>query len=248
MVNLQTRLTPNACNHLRVGVQLAARLRIHKLGGKQNGFSLLEVLLALMLLALLMTGAYSAISATTKSAQRGEALIDRTNRIRTTQELIRRQLGQALSMRFDADEKNNDLPVIFEGDREQIRFVAPMPGYLGHGGAYLQTIRFERKGGDTKLVFEHELMNGREKDKPRRNQPDPVVLFEHIERGGFEFQRLDESGKMGQWRDDWDRDDLMPLLIKIDIEPKKDSNQEWPELVVPVRVDPGAAISNEPRF
>ncbi len=207
-----------------------------------QGFTLLEVLLALVLLAMLMTGAYAAISATQKTGQRGEALIDRTNRIRTTQELLRRQIGQALSMPIKTERTTGE-QIIFEGDAQQIEFAAPMPGYLGHGGAYIQTIRFERKDGDTKLVFEHELLNGYDEEKPRRKKPEAVVLFEHIERGRFEFRGLDDSGKLGEWNDNWEKKNLIPLLVRIAIEPKKESAQIWPELVLPVRVDPGAVVA-----
>ena len=62
---------------------------------RSAGFSLLEVLLAITLLAVLLAGAMGGIRAATRAMHSGEQNIERTNRLRVAQEFIRRELGHS---------------------------------------------------------------------------------------------------------------------------------------------------------
>lgn len=123
----------------------------------------------------------------------------------------------------------------FEGDADVMRFVAPMPGYLSRGGAYLQTLELRSgRGGGRELVFAHELLNGYDPDKPREAERDPVILIEGIRRATFEYRGLDETGKLGDWEDEWDEPGSQPVLVRMKFDMDERSGYVWPEIVVPV--------------
>jgi general secretion pathway protein J len=191
-------------------------------------------LLAILLLGLLMAGAWAGITTATKATRSGEALIDRTNRVRVAQEFIRRQIRNALALPYVVDKSTGETRT-FEGDADVMRFVAPMPGYLSRGGAYLQTLELRSgRGGGRELVFAHELLNGYDPDKPREAERDPVILIEGIRRATFEYRGLDETGKLGDWEDEWDEPGSQPVLVRMKFDMDERSGYVWPEIVVPV--------------
>ena len=213
----------------------------------RNGFTLIEVLLALTLLALLMAGAFASIHASTRAVDSGEKLIDRTNKLRVAQEFLRRELSQAQALVIEQDPTTGET-VLFEGDAETLRFVAPMPGYLGRGGPYVQQLSFEQQDGDLRLLFRHAMHNGYDADEEPLEDPElvPVVLLEHIARARFEYRALDDTGKLDDWKDEWDKRGRMPLLVRISIEFEEHANQAWPEMVVPLMIDSASSPLRDP--
>ena len=118
----------------------------------QFGFSLLEVMLAVLLLALLLAGTYNGITASVRSMHSGEAAIERIDKLRTVQEFLRHQISRTLPFPY-ARSKDGLKVEVFRGDGKFMRFVAPMPGYLSRGGAYVQTLELAPGKDGMQLVF-----------------------------------------------------------------------------------------------
>lgn len=223
-------------------------MRVHP-RSRARGFTLIEVLLALLLLGLLMAGAYAAIRNATAAVGSGQALAERTNKIRVTHAFIRRQLSTALASAYEVN-RSSGVRYVIEGERDEITFVSPMPGYLGRGGPYVQRLGFRNEGGLLRLEFRHARLNGWDPDDgfDDRAAP-PVVLLERVRSARFEYRGIDEQGRMGPWRPSWDRREALPALVRLNIEFDRDERMQWPELVVPLVVDPSAAfVANEPSF
>lgn len=220
---------------MRRGAPVAARAR---------GFTLVELVVSLALLALLILGAHTAIRTSTQAVASGERLIDRTNKLRVTQELLRRQISQALALPVEQRSGTNE-SIFLDGSRDELTWVSSMPGYLGRGGPYVQRISLERGPGGQSLVFRHAMLNGWDPDDgfDERRAP-PVTLLEGIRDLRIEYRALDDSGRLGNWQDRWDKPFQMPLLVRIRVEFERDTRQQWPELVVPLLVDPGAGAVN----
>ncbi|MEO5559471.1 MAG: prepilin-type N-terminal cleavage/methylation domain-containing protein, partial [Dokdonella sp.] len=108
---------------------------------REQGFTLIEVMLAILLLALLLAGTFGAIRTAVHAMHSGENAIDRTNRLRVAQEFMRHQISRIMPLAFGQD-KNTNTNFVFDGTRNMMRFVAPMPGYLSKGGPYVQTLSF----------------------------------------------------------------------------------------------------------
>lgn len=65
-----------------------------------RGFTLIEVMLAILLLAVLLAAAFGGIRSAVKGMHSGEDLMDRTNRLRVAQEFIRHQVSRILPLPF----------------------------------------------------------------------------------------------------------------------------------------------------
>lgn len=211
-------------------------------GARQRAFTLIEVLVAVTLLGLIMVFAYQGLRTGTHTAAQGEAAIERVNRLRLSQEFLRGQLSRALPMAFDQDDTIG--PVIFEGDQEVMRFVAPMPGYLSSGGPYIQTLLLTRAdGGGKQLVFDHQVLRyGEEAEDASEimEDRDPVMLLSGIKDAEFTYLQAGETeDEEPEWVDEWRKVGSLPLLISVRLEMQEDARIHWPELVVAPRVEAG---------
>ncbi len=202
-----------------------------------RGFTLLEVLLAMFLLGMLVAMAYAGLSAGIRATDSGYKAIDRTNKVRLTQEFLRRQVSRSLPVIYESDPIEGTA-FLFEGGPDVMRFVSTMPGYLSHGGGYVQTVRVQNERDGLALVFEHELLNGYGEEGVNRAEPaDPVRLLDGIASARFEFARVDLELNEVQWVETWDEPHIPPLLVRIAIEMKPDSGVTWPEMVIPMMID-----------
>ncbi|HUD43827.1 MAG TPA: prepilin-type N-terminal cleavage/methylation domain-containing protein [Dokdonella sp.] len=206
---------------------------------RARGFTLIEVMLATMLLGLLLAGTYGAIRTTVKAMQSGESAVDTINRIRVAQEFIRRQISRGMPLGFDRDDSTG-VNFVFEGKRDFMRFVAPMPGYLSKGGPYVQTLELANVRGGKELVFTHAMLNGFDLRQLREADLEPVMLVDRIRGGRFEYRGFDEEGNLGDWQDDWEDPSLTPVMVRIRLEMADDSQAVFPDMEIPLVLDVGS--------
>lgn len=198
------------------------------------GFTLLEILIAVTLLALMVTLAMGALRTAVRATRSGEALIERTDRMRTAQEFLRRQLSHAMPLPFERLEDSGENRV-FVADRGGLRFVAPMPGYLSRGGPHVQWLSFVRDRDGMRLEFDHAQLNGYDPDDPKGDSKrEPVVLLDGFREGHFEYRALDEQGELDAWGANWDDAQRLPMLVRLVLEFETDSRQRWPNLEIPL--------------
>lgn len=202
-----------------------------------SGFTLIEIVLALVLVSLIMAIAVGGIRMSRKAAESGEHRVEAVNAVRVTQEFLRRQLARVVPLAFDID-RAEGRNLVFEGEDDSVTFVAPMPGYLSGGGPYVQRISLERD----RLAFYHRMLISEEDD-----EAEPVFLVDRIRRGKFEYRGIDEQGQLGDWSDKWDDSSRTPMMVRLSLEFQRDSGMKWPTLEVPLLIDVGG-VNNAYRF
>lgn len=212
-------------------------------GRLARGFTLVEVMLAITLVALIMAMAYGGFRASVRATSTGEALIEQTNQLRVTHQFIRRQLTltQALIIE-EGDEPGTQ--VRFNGDQDFVRFVAPMPGYLSFGGSYVQQLSLERGRDGLDLVFYFAMLNGYEPGDIEAH--DGIVLIEGLRSGSFIFLGEDDEEMEPFWADYWERTELLPLAVGLTLDLDRDNGLVWPDLIAPVKLDTRAVGASMP--
>lgn len=210
----------------------------------QRGFTLIEVMLSIVLLAVLLAAAFGGIRSAVKGMHIGENLMDRTNRLRVAQEFVRHQLSRTLPLPF-GQEHGTGTNMMFEGKRDLMRFVAPMPGYLSNGGAYVQTLELSNTRNGKQLLFNHWMLNGFDKDKLNKGDSEPVVLMDQVDSGKFEYRKLDDQGELEDWSDDWEDPSITPVMIRIELKMRKEALVGWPDMEIPLMLDVGAARQSQ---
>ncbi len=200
------------------------------------GFTLLEVLASLVLLALLLIGVYSGLRTATHSVSSGTAAVARIDQIRSAEQFLQRELAQSMAQPIRKDEHGDN--IYFQGNAHEMRYVAPLPGYLGKLGPQLQSLKLVDDGhGDASLVFSLALLPP--DGSPPRALGDPQVLLDHIKSGSFTYRGVDTQGQALPWSAGWADGRLLPLLVRVQLQPQ--GNYSWPLLEVPLRVNPLAS-------
>jgi general secretion pathway protein J len=197
------------------------------------GFTLLEILAALVLLALLLLGVYSGIASASRSVRSGTAAIERMDQLRAAQQFLRRELAQSLAAPISRTDRGE--PVYFQGDAHEMRYVAPLPGYLGKLGPQLQQLQLVDDGaGGLRLELRLALLPP--DGGPPQALGEPQVLFDHIRAGGFHYLGTDADGSALPWAGEWTADRSLPQVVRIELQPQ--GRASWPRLDIPLRIEP----------
>jgi len=200
---------------------------------RAGGFTLLEVLASLVLLALLLLGVYSGIRTATHSVQSGTAAIERIDQVRSAQQFLRRELAQSLTQPIGKNDQGED--IYFQGSASDMRYVAPLPGYLGKRGPQLQRLQLIDAGnGESRLELSLAVLppDGR----PPQPLGEPQVLLDHIKSGGFSYRGINAEGTAEPWSDAWGDGRRLPQLVRIKLQIA--GLRGWPQLEVPLRISP----------
>ncbi len=201
-----------------------------------RGFTLIEVLLATVLLAAGLALALTTLRAATATVDRGEALAQRSERIRAVEGFLRRRIASAQQIAFQIDANTGEISQ-FVGEPQRLRFVADLPNYLGRGGPHLHDIAVDEAGRSQRLTVAFGMvMTGRtiELDTPR--PPEPLV--DDLVALRLRYRGFDDTGALGGWQARWGPASL-PLQVEVVIETERDG--VWPTLVVTLPQGTGQA-------
>jgi len=192
-----------------------------------GGFTLLEVLLAVTLLAAALALGFGVVRAAGATVARGELVSQRNERMRAVSDFLRQRIGGAQGIVFAFD-RQSGRSLRFEGTAQSLRFVADLPDYLGRGGPHLHVLSVgddgTGKGKALEVVFR--LVQAAEARAPTR-PPEP--LAEGLTRVEFAYRSLDDSGKLGAWQAPWENPEALPLQVRVRI---ADAQGEWPDVVI----------------
>jgi len=202
-----------------------------------SGFTLVEILLALSLMSMLLALAYGGLRASTRAADKGQTVLEDSSRIRMAHQFVHKRLNQAIPLAY-AESEDGTLRTVFEGQAGKIRYVAPMPGYLGFGGPQVQELELVPSDKGQALVLSHALLQGFQEENLYLRPP--IVLVDNIASGEFSFLGRDENGELTTWLSTWDDIGSMPESISLEVEFSEDVYIQWPLLTAAIRIDPAA--------
>lgn len=197
---------------------------------RQRGFTLVEVLLATVLLAAGLALAFATLAAANGTVVRGERIASQAERIRAVEGFIRSRLAGARHMAFDSPE--GEPPHRFLGGPDRVRFVADLPDYLGQGGPYLHDFRIERDPGPeggVRLLLDLRMVLAGQALEATPGRP-PELLADDLRSAAFRYRGLDGDGRPGPWQARWEEAERLPLMVELVV--TGDDGREWP----PVRV------------
>ncbi|MEO8364752.1 MAG: prepilin-type N-terminal cleavage/methylation domain-containing protein [Pseudoxanthomonas sp.] len=193
---------------------------------QSRGFTLIEVLLATLLLAGGLALAFATLRSATALVQRGEAIAQRSERIRSAETFLRRRITSAQMIGFATDPQTQQ-QIRFVGEPQRMSFVADLPDYLGRGGPYLH----ELSVADGRLLVSFTLVQGGQAIEEAQARP-PEPLASGLRAVRFHYRGIDPQGGLGDWQERWTTADVLPVQVAIDIE--SSDGMRWPGLVVSV--------------
>lgn len=202
----------------------------------QSGFTLVEMIVALIVVSLLVTLVYGALRTGMRSWEASQEQVEKLNAMRIGWNFIHQTLGNARQVNDpDAEERS----VLFYGENDRLGFVSDMPSHLGLGGRYLVEILPMKQAGETRLVFKRILFS----DFEQLGQSAPyqeAILSDQLEALTFEYFGQKANDADGAWHADWLEQNVLPSLVRVTVE--ETSGSRWPVLVAQLRFSPNAQM------
>ncbi len=206
---------------------------------RARGFTLVELTVALVLMAGIAALLYGSLSLAARTWDGGEAKTLQVSDMRTAQSYLRAQISSQYPQRLW---KITELPLLFGGERDEIRYAAALPTRVAEGGVYLFRIAVVRNGDKSQLVQERMIPDVNALEPPDFREAERSVLAEGIAELRIEYFGRDADAAdvdAPTWRDRWDDKQRLPLLVRIDVKPEQGA--AWPTLVVEPRRSPEAS-------
>jgi general secretion pathway protein J len=209
-------------------------------GTAVRGFTMIELMIALVLLALMSAVLFGSLNLAGRSSDAGNAKAEASSGMRLAGNYLRTQLAAQHPQRM---RKLAEFPLLFGGETDQLRYTAPMPGRVGLGGMWYYRLKLDTVPGRTKpsLVLERVIPDVNALDRPEFGDAERSVLADDIKQLKFGYYGVNTGATVDEtptWRDQWDDTQLLPQLIRVDVTPDKGS--PWPTLVIAPREAPEA--------
>jgi general secretion pathway protein J len=197
-----------------------------------RGFTLLEMLVAITLFALVLVILYAGYRLGVRSWESGERTHTAVSELRLAGSFIRRYAAQALPL---AVSEGNAWRLWFEGEPGRLVFVTAMPAHLGQGGMYEMTVHADKQDDGITLMVSRRLLHpDAEPGKPGvddRNRP----LVESLEHATFDYFGAIDSGSPESWHSSWESNQRLPRLVRLRLASARVG--EWPAIVIRLPTD-----------
>jgi len=214
--------------------------------GVQQGLTLLEMMIALLLLSMLLMLLFGGLRLASSSWDRGSAFTDNVSQMQLVENFMRREISQAVPYRLQLNPQDpNALLAGYEGGASRLRFVARMPAAAAKGGLYVLTFALMPHNDAQALVLLREPVD--HTGSATEGQADdttnaPLVLIDRVSHLDFAyFGAPAGSQRPASWLSNWPDSANAPQLIRMRV--TLDDGSAWPDLVVAPRVDMAAAAS-----
>lgn len=181
-----------------------------------RGFTLIEVLLALALLAMTFAALFSALYSTRRSVEAGERAAQSNESLRIAQTVVRNYLTGAVPLLF-YDGKEHRLA--FRGDPDAVRFVVGLPSHRGGGGLRAVRLGADWRGGRRALTFRYAARRAWD---PANADSDAsaereALLLEDAGEIRFAYFGAQDGDAEPAWRSSWHSDERLPRLVRIEV-------------------------------
>jgi general secretion pathway protein J len=199
-------------------------------GRRQAGFTLVELLVAMTLLAFLSITLFGGLRF---GARSWEAVVDSSaerDRIASTQTFLRDRLGQ-LTRPGPAGPRRLDDEGRLDGGPERLEFIAPWLSALSLGGLYRFTLWHEDTGNGRLMLSW----------QPAEADPDALeelgdlagerILLDGVAEFSLSYYGAADEDAEPEWLDQWESPGDPPRLVRVDLV-FADARRVWPDFVV----------------
>ncbi len=179
-----------------------------KAGNKQVGFTLVELLIAITLCAIItvisVTGLRFGLKNFTGNSQKKE----QQDNLKQFISMFRHQLQQIHPARIG---NVGNEAVAFYGDSKTIKFVSYLSGHRGVSGLYV--LKYKFKADSSELFVEYQNWNPSSWHSDRSDHQTKRKLLQGVEKITFRYFH----GKQKKWTSSWSDNNSLPALVAINI-------------------------------
>jgi len=183
----------------------------------QAGFTLLEIVIAMALLAAMLAMAWSGMSFALRGWDSGEAAGRRAVDLQLAQNFLRRELAEVFPMRWKDPAK---LRLAFEGDSKGLRFVSTRAAGASSGGLALVGLEVAQGQGQTRqrdLVMRRALVDDKAQDFGPLGAAEPTLLVANVDAVEFGYFGAENDFNEPKWQADWKVEGRIPQLVRLHV-------------------------------
>ena len=192
---------------------------------RSRGFTLLEVMVALMLLSLVMVATIAALRTLGNTRSTVEKVTERVDEIRVVSEFLRNTIGAAMPvLRTGGSEESfaegGSYGTYFSGDATHVLWVSPLVAGADMGGVFIMNLALV---GDVLELRWQPYQS----DVPATDWTavEPRKLLGSVDE--FEVGYLADYGQ--EWMQSWEGSQRNPAAVRINI---RAAGKYWPEMVI----------------
>ena len=226
-----------------------------------RGFTLVELLIALVLITIITVLMFSGLRLGSRAWEGVETVSERVSDLRVARNFIERTLRQAQQRSLVIDGVSRP---VFAGDAESVELVAPLSEHVGIPGLYVLRLGLEDAGEYPRLVLARWLLHPETLEggddhpaweplidaSPLFADSSPLdsdvaagaygrtVLLPEVADFELSYFGVAEGEQDPEWSDDWFEQPRLPLKIRLVLTTPR---QSWPAAVIEL---PGAAETN----
>lgn len=209
-------------------------------GTRQEGFTLLELLISVSLLVLLMAMLFAGLDVGTRHIGRQSARLDRASRMVVAQSFLRLQLADARAVTA------SNLPgdaITFDGRLDGVDFVSAAPQAIAQGGLQVLSVGVvdPRGAGGEQLLVGWRAFNASGAGASAETAAESehrAALLGHIREAAFAYFGAVQAEDTPSWHPTWQNMNYLPSLIRLSI--TFADGERMPDFVVAVRAASGA--------
>jgi general secretion pathway protein J len=205
----------------------------------QRGFTLVELLIGIAILALLMSMIFGGVHLAARNIGRQSARLDRSYDVSVVQLFLRAQLADAHPLNAFGRTPRR---VNFDGARDRVEFVSPAVETVRFGGLQRLAIILspQRSGAGNALVavWQPYRESSNTPDTERR-----TVLLENVQEVGFSYFGASAPAVPPSWADSWREKSRLPFLLRLRV--VFSDGERMPDLTVALRLSSSAAEQDQ---
>lgn len=201
---------------------------------KAAGFTLIELVVALVLLGTMLLLLYGGLNFGLRSWDAGDANGRRVADRRIGENFLRREIGEMFPMRW---KEPNVVKFAFEGERDHMRFVSSRPAGISQGGLSLVALDLAPESGNSRrkdLVMRRALPDDEARDFGPLDSAQASVIVAGVESISFEYFGSENDFNAPQWSDSWKWNYRMPEIVRVHM--TTDDGVVQPEMIVRVHL------------
>jgi general secretion pathway protein J len=196
-----------------------------------QGFTLIEVLIAMTLLSIMVVLLFTSLKICADSWEKGENKITEVNEVAVVYNFFHRHLTTARPLLNDFTTEGEAFS--FQGKNRSLQFVSAFPASAGRSGLQMFSVELQEEDKDQVIKVAVTPYFPKAEDAEER-PADEVVLIRHVSDFELAYFGADDDYSEGHWQDEWLEKSTQPRLIKIRIKP--DNEIFWPEMIIELKV------------
>jgi general secretion pathway protein J len=200
----------------------------------QRGFTLIELVVAMVLLGAMMTLLYSGLTFGLRSWDAGDANGRRVADRRIGENFLRRELAEAFPLRW---KDPNFLRYAFDGGEHALRFVSSRPAGISLGGLALVGVDVEddpKHPGTRNLVMRRAMADPDATDFSVLDRSETSILVEDVDSVDFSYFGSENDFTEPRWFEKWPLPSRFPVLVRIRI--KASDGSFLPDMLMKVMI------------